>query len=139
MCRPDQTKHSGQSDSRLTASGEVIPAAAVKWDANQCLSASHGDRYFSSDAEQEVARVFMDPVQLRERLRNLRRGQTFTCGELGFGTGLNAVTIAELFLAEAPADTRLHLISTERAPLSETDMAYMAPVSYTHLTLPTKA
>ena len=126
MCRPDQTKHSGQSDSRLTASGEVIPAAAVKWDANQCLSASHGDRYFSSDAEQEVARVFMDPVQLRERLRNLRRGQTFTCGELGFGTGLNAVTIAELFLAEAPADTRLHLISTERAPLSETDMAYMA-------------
>ncbi len=126
MCRSSQTHRSCQSDDRLTASGEVIAAADVRWDADQCLSATHGDRYFSTDAEQEVARVFIDPVELRQRLQNLHSGQTFTCGELGFGTGLNAVTIAEIFLAEAPADTRLHLISTERAPLSENDMGFMA-------------
>ena len=109
--------------------GEVLSQAKVLWDRGQCISADHGDRYFSPDAQAEVERVFIAPVKLRERMQALKAGsvcRTFTCAELGFGTGLNVATVAETFLAHAPETARLHVISTERAPLSAQDMQQMA-------------
>ena len=115
-------------DRRLSqlAAGEVLLPANITWDNNQCLSADHGDRYFSADGQAEVQRVFMAPVQFSERAQALRDGSTFTCGELGFGTGLNVATVADAFLAQAPKTARLHLISTERAPLLAADIQRMA-------------
>ena len=68
--------------------GEVLSQAKVLWDRDQCISADHGDRYFSPDAQAEVERVFIAPVKLRERMQALKAGsvcRTFTCAELGFG------------------------------------------------------
>jgi len=105
--------------------GDVLAAARVIWDNNLCLSADHGDRYFSADGQAEVERVFMQPAAVIERFQTLPKRATFTCGELGFGTGLNVATLAEAFLGHAPEQTRLHLISTERAPLAAADMQRM--------------
>ena len=106
--------------------GEVLAPARIKWDDQQCLNAEHGDRYFSADGQAEVKRVFMAPVNLQQRLTALREGTTFTCGELGFGTGLNIATVADAFVTHAPKRARLHLITTERSPLSAADMQRMA-------------
>ena len=106
------------------ASGRCLPAAKVRWDGRQCLSEESGDRYFSPDGAAEVTRVFMSPVGLAERFRSAKG--TFTCGELGFGTGLNLAVLAGQFCALAPATARLHVISFERAPLSGADMRAMA-------------
>lgn len=105
-----------------------MPAARVIWDAGQCLSADHGDRYFSPDAATEVSRVFMSPVDLIGRLKALPKGgnTVFTCGELGFGTGLNAAVIIETFLKYAPPSARLHFISFERNPLAGRDLQHAA-------------
>jgi len=117
-----------------TLAGEVMTPARVVWDNNQCLSADHGDRYFSEDTNLEVERVFMVPVDLQERMTTLRYGATLTCGELGFGTGLNLATVAQAFLAQAHPSTRLHFISTERAPLAAADLQHIA--NYFAPTLP---
>ncbi len=106
------------------STGRCLPAANIRWDGQQCLSLETGDRYFSPDGAAEVTRVFMAPVGLAERF-GLNTG-TFTCGELGFGTGLNLAVLAEQFCALAPPTTRLHVISFERAPLSGADMQTMA-------------
>ena len=108
--------------------GETLAAARVRWDGEQCLSAEHGDRYFSPDAINEVERVFMAPVKLSQRLAALPKDQTstFTCAETGFGTGLNAAVVFDHFLARAPKKARLHFVSFERAPLAASDMQGMA-------------
>lgn len=106
------------------ASGRCLPAARVRWDGHQCLSLETGDRYFSPDGADEVSRVFMTPVSLSERFRAAKN--TFTCGELGFGTGLSLAVLAEQFCTVAPHTARLHVISFERTPLARADMQKMA-------------
>lgn len=96
-------------------SGQVVPAAQIRWEGDQCVSLDHDDRYFSPDGQREVERVFMAPVELSGRFAATTG--TFTVGELGFGTGLNLATLAAEFLARAPASARLHFISLERRPL----------------------
>lgn len=112
--RPTQSAHTGV----------CLPAAQVRWDGTQCLSVTTGDRYFSPDGAAEVQRVFMAPANLTARFRSCT--QTFTCGETGFGTGLNTAVLAEAFCTHAPPSARLHLISFERAPLGAADMQKMA-------------
>ena len=104
--------------------GRCLPAANIQWEGQQCLSQETGDRYFSPDGAAEVARVFMAPVNLAERFSATTT--TFTCGELGFGTGLNLAVMAEQFCTLAPPTARLHIISFERTPLSGADMQTMA-------------
>jgi len=111
--------------------GACLPAANVRWEGAQCLSVTTGDRYFSPDGPAEVQRVFMAPADLEARFR--RTTETFTCGETGFGTGLNTAVLAEAFCAHAPPSARLHLISLERTPLSAFDMQKMAGLWQTTL------
>lgn len=47
-------------------------------------------------------------------------------GELGFGTGLNFLTLCGAFLKNAPESTRLDYISLEKHPLSRADLARVA-------------
>jgi len=105
-------------------SGSVLAAARVRWEGNQCFSLDSEDRYFSPDGVAEVARVFMAPVNLEKRFAAAT--DIFTCAELGFGTGLSAMTLAQRFCAVAPDTAHLHLISFERAPLSQRDMHAMS-------------
>lgn len=104
--------------------GVSLPAARIRWDGTQCLSVATGDRYFSPDGPAEVRRVLMTPVDLEGRFRATT--DTFTCGELGFGSGLNCVVLAEAFCTLAPPTSRLHLISFERTPLAAADLQTMA-------------
>ena len=108
----------------LANSGQPCPAARIRWEGQQCHSIDTGDRYFSPDGDREVWRVFMAPVQLADRFA--RATGTFTCGELGFGTGLNLAVLATQFCKLADPAAQLHLISFEHRPLTQADMASMA-------------
>lgn len=48
---------------------------------------------------------------------------TFTIAETGFGTGLNFLCAAKLWLKTAPENAVLHFISTEKYPLSLQDIS----------------
>jgi tRNA 5-methylaminomethyl-2-thiouridine biosynthesis bifunctional protein len=48
--------------------------------------------------------------------------QTFNIAETGFGTGLNFLCAAKLWLETAPQQATLHFISVEKYPLSLQDM-----------------
>lgn len=92
-----------------------LEPADVDFDGPRPVSRRFGDVYFDADGPAEVERVFLAPAALPERART--PGQTFTIGELGFGTGLNFV------VAAAAATARLHFVSFERYPLSQRDVA----------------
>lgn len=102
-----------------------ISPALVRWNGSQCRSASFDDIYFSADGPAEVARVFHTPVRLAQRFAAAT--DTFTCAELGFGSGLSFAVTAELFCHHnqhaAGPRRRLHYISVDAAPFAAPDRA----------------
>jgi tRNA 5-methylaminomethyl-2-thiouridine biosynthesis bifunctional protein len=79
------------------------------------------DVYFSAeDGLAEARAVFLQGCGLPEAWRGRR---VFTVGELGFGTGLNALALWDLWRREGPADGWLHLVSIEKHPLRAEDAA----------------
>jgi tRNA 5-methylaminomethyl-2-thiouridine biosynthesis bifunctional protein len=80
-------------------------------------SQRYGDAYFGDrDAIGESRHVFIDGSALQRRLE-AHRGDRFTLGELGFGTGLNFLLTWQAFDACARAAQRLHYVSIDRHPL----------------------
>lgn len=84
-------------------------------------SADSDDVYFSGDGLAEKRAVFLDgcglPAAWAER-------ESFTIGELGFGTGLACLAAWDLWRRRRPsASARLHLLSFEGAPISAADAA----------------
>ena len=98
--------------------------ARVDWSGDQPRSRRFDDIYHAADGMAEVERAFIAPQRLTERMSTC--GDTFTVGELGFGTGLNFAVIAQRFANCAPASARLHFISVERHPFSQRDFAEIA-------------
>ncbi len=98
--------------------------ARLHWNGDQPVSRQFGDIYHASDGAAEVQRVFVDPQHLIERFRACQ--DTFTIGELGFGTGLNFAVIAQNYLTCAPDSARLHFISVEKYPISHLDFEHLA-------------
>lgn len=99
-----------------------MDTAKIIWRDNQPFSAEFNDVYFSSDnglAETEY--VFLQGNQLAARWKQADLKQ-FTIVETGFGSGLNFLCVAKLWLTCAPKDARLHFISIEKYPLSLADM-----------------
>jgi tRNA 5-methylaminomethyl-2-thiouridine biosynthesis bifunctional protein len=79
-------------------------------------SAQFGDIYFSrAGGEAETRHVFLQGNHLPARFAGRRN---FTIGELGFGTGLNFLTVWKEFLATTDATQHLHYISVEKYPLT---------------------
>ena len=64
-------------------------------------------------------------MQLEAMFREARE-PCLRIGELGFGTGLNFLTLCEVFLKNAPESTHLDYISFEKHPLSRADLARLA-------------
>lgn len=98
--------------------------AALGWDEQgQPQSTRFDDVYFSrADGLAETRHVFIEGNRLTERWQHLpASGGTFTIAETGFGTGLNFLLAARLWLEYAPAHWRLHFISTEKYPLHPED------------------
>ncbi len=81
------------------------------------------DVYFSRhDGRAETEHVFIDTNRLPARFAAWRETRPFVIGETGTGTGLNLLCAWACFDAHAPEAARLHLVSTEKYPLSRADL-----------------
>ncbi|HEY8963185.1 MAG TPA: bifunctional tRNA (5-methylaminomethyl-2-thiouridine)(34)-methyltransferase MnmD/FAD-dependent 5-carboxymethylaminomethyl-2-thiouridine(34) oxidoreductase MnmC, partial [Alphaproteobacteria bacterium] len=79
------------------------------------------DIYFSvEDGLAETKHVFLDGNDLPEAWQGSDR---FCVGELGFGTGLNILSVWKLFEETAKHGQRLDIISIEKYPLSKAQIA----------------
>jgi tRNA 5-methylaminomethyl-2-thiouridine biosynthesis bifunctional protein len=94
----------------------------MDWSGGLPRSPRFDDIYFSSeDGLAEARAVFLEGCGLPEAWRGRRR---FAVGELGFGTGLNVLALADLWRRERPgADAILHIVSIEAFPISRSDAA----------------
>ncbi|MGB5324619.1 MAG: FAD-dependent 5-carboxymethylaminomethyl-2-thiouridine(34) oxidoreductase MnmC, partial [Pseudomonadales bacterium] len=130
------SKNNCQRMSATTASktGTIAIATttsdALQIDANGALrSARYGDIYFNAQCgAEESMHVFIEGNRLPQRWRtifsqHMRTG--FVVGELGFGSGLNFLASATLWLEIAagqsgPASPTLYYYATEAHPLTRT-------------------
>ncbi|MES2501100.1 MAG: tRNA (5-methylaminomethyl-2-thiouridine)(34)-methyltransferase MnmD [Pseudomonadota bacterium] len=104
----------------------------------QPYSTIFNDVYYSSDnGLLETDYVFLQGNHLKQRWQMLS-SNSFTIIETGFGTGLNFLCAAQLWLQIAPQNALLHFISTEKYPLSLQDMtaALQAWPELNHLSQP---
>jgi tRNA 5-methylaminomethyl-2-thiouridine biosynthesis bifunctional protein len=88
------------------------------------ISKQFGDVYFSKDnGLLETRHVFLNGNDLSERLSQLKDFEYFCVGETGFGTGLNILTLWQLWQQIRPNNhSYLHAISVEKFPLSKADL-----------------
>jgi tRNA U34 5-methylaminomethyl-2-thiouridine-forming methyltransferase MnmC len=98
---------------------------ALEWRDGQPYSTQFQDIYFSSDdGLAETDYVFLQGNNLPKRFQQLDLNSSeFIIIETGFGTGLNFLCAAKLWLELTPVNARLHFISTEKYPLSLPDIA----------------
>lgn len=100
-------------------SGEslVCEPARLDWsEPSGPRAADYGDVYFSAeDGLEETRAVFLAGCALPEAWQGRRH---FVVGELGFGTGLNALALWQLWRETRPAGAWLDFISVEKHPLS---------------------
>ncbi|MCY4045006.1 MAG: bifunctional tRNA (5-methylaminomethyl-2-thiouridine)(34)-methyltransferase MnmD/FAD-dependent 5-carboxymethylaminomethyl-2-thiouridine(34) oxidoreductase MnmC [Cellvibrionales bacterium] len=107
----------------------IQPAVITTLNDGTPFSSQFDDVYFSKDASakhkgiNESLAVFIEPNQLENRFEAFVKEKSphkaFTIAETGFGTGLNFLLTAELFLQSLPkgARHRLHFISVEKHPI----------------------
>ncbi|USE33891.1 bifunctional tRNA (5-methylaminomethyl-2-thiouridine)(34)-methyltransferase MnmD/FAD-dependent 5-carboxymethylaminomethyl-2-thiouridine(34) oxidoreductase MnmC [Endozoicomonas sp. SCSIO W0465] len=97
--------------------------ADILWENDLPISTRFNDVYFSrASGIAESRHVFLEHNHLPRRFRELKPGTTFTIGETGFGTGLNFLCAWQLFLDNAPDNSSLLFISTEKYPLRQDDL-----------------
>jgi tRNA 5-methylaminomethyl-2-thiouridine biosynthesis bifunctional protein len=97
--------------------------AQIEWHGGQPYASAFQDVYFSSDnGLLETEYVFLQGNDLFSRWENFD-AETFTIAETGFGTGLNFLCAAKLWLATAPKNAVLHYISVEKHPLNLQDLS----------------
>ncbi|MEM8771514.1 MAG: bifunctional tRNA (5-methylaminomethyl-2-thiouridine)(34)-methyltransferase MnmD/FAD-dependent 5-carboxymethylaminomethyl-2-thiouridine(34) oxidoreductase MnmC [Pseudomonadota bacterium] len=98
-----------------------IDTAKLEWSAGAPHAARFDDIYFSGDGQAETAHVFLAGNDLPARFSSAQR---FAIGELGFGTGLNVLCAWDLWRGtEKPPSARLHIVSIEKYPLADNDLA----------------
>lgn len=112
----------------------AIQTADLDW---QCVdgidmpvSKQFGQAYFSSaHALLETQHVFLNGNDLTTRLTKLVDFEYFCVGETAFGTGLNALTLWQMWQQLRPNNhSHLHLISVEKHPLTKADFIRAANV-----------
>lgn len=97
-------------------------SAQLVWRDGLPYSSKFQDVYFSSDnGLLETEYVFLQGNDLQARWQQADLTD-FTIIETGFGTGLNFLCAAQLWLAHAPEHAVLHFISVEKYPLSLTEL-----------------
>lgn len=102
----------------------TVDYADLQWNQGQPVSGQFGDVYFSQESGFEETRyVFLAQNLLPERWQNLPENGRFSIGETGFGSGLNFLAAAALWLDTAPASATLQFLSVEKYPLSKADLA----------------
>ncbi len=105
-----------------TSSTSQVEWSHVEWNQGQPYASAFQDVYFSSDnGLLETEYVFLEGNQLSARWQNLK-ANTFTIAETGFGTGLNFLCAAKLWLETAPQEAVLHFTSLEKYPVNIADL-----------------
>lgn len=100
-----------------------LETASINWQAATPFADDFDDVYFSRDqGPAETTYVFLEQNALPERWKNWPQQRAFVMAETGFGTGLNLLVAMVSFLKNAPANARLHWISTELYPLTPQDL-----------------
>ena len=98
----------------------AIRPAQIEWQDDTPCARDYGDVYFSrADGFAESRYVFIDGNRLPERWRD--EGD-FTIAETGFGSGLNFLLSAQLWLQRGQSQDCLHYISVEKHPLTQADL-----------------
>jgi len=105
----------------------ALEPAQLKWDSTgQPVSERYNDIYFSKDdGLAETHYVFIEANRLPQRFSNdsvETSAEPFTIAETGFGTGLNFLCAASLWLEHADSNRALHYVSVEKHPLSQSDL-----------------
>ncbi len=102
--------------------GGRLPSAGLVWQPGHTPASAHfGDIYFSREGGLNEARhVFLGGCNLATAWSE---GDTFTVGELGFGTGLNFLATWDLWRKTRPLGARLHYIAVEGYPLSRAEIS----------------
>jgi len=92
--------------------------ADITWQGNVPYSNLFVDIYYSTtNGYQESNYNFQHQTSLQSRWKKLKRQQTYTIIETGFGTGLNFFATWKNWQTNATADNHLYYISTELHPL----------------------
>ncbi|MDO9366640.1 MAG: tRNA (5-methylaminomethyl-2-thiouridine)(34)-methyltransferase MnmD [Methylotenera sp.] len=105
-----------------TLDNTKIEWCQVEWKQGQPFAGAFQDVYFSSDhGVLETEHVFLQGNDLSNRWQQLNT-DTFTIAETGFGTGLNFLCAAKLWLETAPKDAILNFTSVEKYPLTLQDI-----------------
>lgn len=102
----------------------TLKPARLQWSENGDLeSLDYGDVYFQRGAGfAESDYVFLQHNRLQERFAHMMHGG-FSVAELGFGTGMNFLLTAQLFLQTAPDDAYLVFTSIEKHPIEKDILA----------------
>ncbi|SDM11681.1 tRNA (5-methylaminomethyl-2-thiouridine)(34)-methyltransferase MnmD [Maricaulis salignorans] len=106
----------------MSADGLYCQPPQLDWSqASGPRAPDYGDIYFSAeDGLEESRAVFLKGCDLPQDWQ----GKTqYVVGELGFGTGLNALALWDLWRREGPAKGWLHFVSIEKHPLRREDAA----------------
>ncbi|RLA54698.1 MAG: bifunctional tRNA (5-methylaminomethyl-2-thiouridine)(34)-methyltransferase MnmD/FAD-dependent 5-carboxymethylaminomethyl-2-thiouridine(34) oxidoreductase MnmC [Gammaproteobacteria bacterium] len=107
--------HSDNNERKLGS----LETANISWEGRTPHANDFDDIYFSaSNGLGESQYVFIDGNKLSERWASLAPDATFTIAETGFGSGLNFLASANLWLEQAPDTGVLHFVSIEKYPLS---------------------
>lgn len=100
-----------------------IEYGQISWQNGLAFSEQYQDVYYNSDnGLLETDYVFLQANRLAERWLDYPNA-SFTIAETGFGTGLNFLLAAKLWLDTAPVMANLHFISAEKHPLSPPNMS----------------
>ncbi len=92
-----------------------LPAPALEWKDGTPVASAFGDVYYSKENGLEETRyVFLEQNGLPECLQN---SPLHVVGETGFGTGLNFLTLWQMWESLPAPRPKLHFITTERFPL----------------------
>ena len=96
-----------------------IENANITWlESGLPYSTEFQDIYYSrEDALAESQHVFLDANKLRQRWEQEDDIETFSIGELGFGSGLNFLQVMKLWQEMEKRPARLHYIAFEKHPL----------------------
>ena len=102
----------------------ALTAPSLSWNAASPYSETFEDVYFSREnGRAETEHVFIHANRLPDRFSHWPEARPFVIGETGFGTGLNMLCAWACFERHAPAKARLHLLSTEKFPLTHEALA----------------
>lgn len=102
----------------------TLKPADLQWSEDGSLeSPLYGDVYFQrKGGREESDYVFLQGNDLKQRFAQLSETSGFNIGELGFGTGLNFLLTASLFLQQAPKGAHLTYVGIEKHPLRPADI-----------------